>query len=72
MSTAAWEYHTCYVKFVMGHLDTHEIDDTLNRLAAEGWELVHVTPVLDEAKTVGLLHQFRRPSQSERRAGFTA
>jgi hypothetical protein len=66
----AWEYHTTYTKFVMGHLDTHEIDTGLNHMGQEGWELFVIVPVMDGDKTVGLLHHFRRTAKSERKAGF--
>ncbi len=35
--------------------------DDLNDLAAEGWELVAVTPILTDANTRQLLFSFKRP-----------
>ena len=38
--------------------------DKLNTLSAKGWELVSVTPIIDDGKTRQLLYTFKRPIQS--------
>ena len=67
---AGWEYRTMFVKVFTSHLDTHAVDDTLNHLGADGWELVTVTPLMEDHKTVGMFHHFRRPKGAQKPAGF--
>ena len=66
-----WEYKTHFVKVFMGHMDTHEVDEILNADAAKGWELIHVTPVVENNTTQGFFHHYRRIKESDRRIGFS-
>jgi len=65
-----WEYKTQTITLDNGQLDRQELDNLLNALGNDGWELLTVTPVLLEGRTESLVHHFRRTSEPKRRAGF--
>ncbi len=68
---AGWAYKTVLIPVREGSVDAAEIDDALNPLGQEGWELVSVSPVFHVGETVGLIHHLRRPAERTRRAGFS-
>ena len=67
-----YEYRTVDTRIDNAGVDSRELEDTLDSLGKEGWELVFVTPILHEGNTTSLVHHLRRISQPGRRVGFTA
>jgi hypothetical protein len=65
-----WEYTTLSVNVSNGHVHDAAIDEKLNQLGNEGWELTHVTPLALESKTACVVHYFRRVAERPRSAGF--
>ena len=65
-----WEYRT--VTFALdGDLpDGGAWDEQLKEIGKDGWELLAVSPVLNDGQTVGLVHHFRRVAEAERKMGF--
>lgn len=55
-----WElsYRTVYTHHIEGIADTDWHD--ISKLAAAGWDLVSVTPLIEEGNTTGLLYTFKR------------
>jgi hypothetical protein len=68
---AGWEYCTLRMNTAGGHLDTERLDEELNELGQQDWELFTVSPVLSNGETMFLVFSFRRPGEPKRRAGFT-
>ncbi|MBI2432698.1 MAG: DUF4177 domain-containing protein [Candidatus Hydrogenedentes bacterium] len=66
-----WEYRTLRSNTAGGHLDFERLDEELNDLGKDGWELVSVTCIVCNGETMFLVHHFRRPGEPRRRAGFT-
>jgi hypothetical protein len=67
-----YEYRSVEVPIDHGAVDSRELEERLDGLGKEGWELVSVTPILLQGDTVRLIYHLRRMSQPERRAGFNA
>lgn len=67
-----WEYKTFPSPVSGGRFDQEKLDDSLNRLGADGWELVTVSCFQHEGETTMLVHHLRRPGEPARRIGFHA
>ena len=67
-----WEYKTIPVPVADGNVKGDEVDEALNKLGSQGWELFSVSPLLANGETCCLVHHFRRPAERGRRAGFQA
>ncbi|HNR31980.1 MAG TPA: DUF4177 domain-containing protein [Candidatus Hydrogenedentes bacterium] len=67
-----WEYKTLASPVKSGAFDPEALDDVLNRLGADGWELVTVSSVQRGGETVSLVHHLRRHGEPARRIGFHA
>lgn len=66
-----WEYRTLRTNTAGSHLDLERLEEEINELGADGWELFSVTPVTSHTETMFLVHHFRRSGEPKRRAGFT-
>jgi hypothetical protein len=64
------EYKTLPWKVEEGYLDDQSLDSVLQRLGAEGWALVSVSPVLQNGNTIQLIHHLARTQEPQRKAGF--
>ncbi len=69
---AAWEYKTLALRVKEGMCDPEALDTALNRIGADGWELVTVTCLQHAGETTMLVHHLRRPGEPARRIGFHA
>lgn len=67
-----WEYKTVTVPLFNGKVKDKEVDEHINPVGAEGWELLAVSPVMVAHETLSLIHHFRRLVDKERPAGFRA
>lgn len=67
-----WEYKTLASPVKSGRFDPDALDDILNRLGSDSWELLAVSTVLQEGETVYLVHHLRRQGEPSRRMGFRA
>ena len=67
-----YEYRAVETRIDSASIDSRELEETLDSLGKEGWELVSVTPILLQGNTTSLIHHLRRISQPGRRVGFTA
>ena len=67
-----WEYKTLPSPVKSGRFDADALDDVLNRLGGDGWELVTVSTVQHEGETVYIVHHLRRSGEPSRRMGFRA
>jgi hypothetical protein len=73
-----WEYRSILfpVKqtlFGANGFKTDEVDEQLNELGRDGWEVYAVSNVLGvQGITTALLYHLRRPRQSQRSAGFSS
>lgn len=67
-----WEYKTLPSPVKSGHFDPEALDDDLNRLGSDSWELFAVSTVLHEGETVCIVHHLRRQGEPSRRMGFRA
>lgn len=67
-----WEYKTVPSPVKSGRFDPDALDDILNRLGSDGWELVSVSTVLHGGETVYIVHHLRRHGEPSRRMGFHA
>ena len=65
-----YEYKILPSKVEEGHLDESLVEPILNRLAAEGWEILAVTPITYEGSTTCVAHHLRRAVTPARTAGF--
>ena len=65
-----WEYMTLSINVINGHVHDESLDEKLNGLGKQGWELTHVTPLALESKTTCLVHHLRRLADRQRAAGF--
>lgn len=66
----ACEYKTMRFNTAGGHLDLERLENELNALGEDGWELYCVTPILNASETICMVHHFRRAGEPRRRAGF--
>lgn len=66
----AWEYKTLAINVFNGHVHDDTMEEQLNAMGQDGWELSHVTPLELESKTTCIVHHFRRPAERQRAAGF--
>ncbi len=60
-----WEYKELRIP-----IDDDSASKELNRLGNGGWELITVSPVLQDGNTSTLIYHLRRPAEPERRIGF--
>ena len=73
-----WEYQSISFKvkhplFDAAGLIAAEVDEQLNELGKDGWEVYAVSNVLGmQGITLALVHHLRRPRTSQRAAGFAS
>lgn len=67
-----WEYKTFPQELDGGYVNDMDLDNRLNQLGEEGWELFAVSPITVGNDTKYLIHHFRRMQEGRKAAGFRA